>query len=138
MYLKHSCLHHQKGLGLPSALFLILVVTLLLAVMNQLNEMNARAYSRDWLSARAFYVAETGAQIAAVQALNPDQAMTNCSSQFINNLNMNVVGLSGCRINVSCLEQTVQGQIYYTFTSRGSCGENEDMATRFIQIRVAP
>jgi len=137
MYL-NSRVYYQNGLGLPSALFLILVVTLLLAVMNQLNEMNARAYSRDWLSARAFYVAETGAQIAAVQALNPDQSMANCSSQFINNLNMNGAGLSGCRINVSCLEQTVQGQIYYTFTSQGSCGENEDMATRFIQIRVAP
>lgn len=138
MYLKYSFLHHQKGLGLPSALFLILVVTLLLAVMNQLNEVNARAYSRDWLSVRAFYVAETGAQIAAVQALNPDQAITNCSSQFINNLNVSGVGLSDCRINVSCVEQSVKGQIYYTFTSQGSCAENEDRATRFIQIRVAP
>ena len=129
---------HQTGFGLPSALFLILVMILLVAGLNQINEINAAAYGREWLSMRAFYGAESGAQTAAVYALNSSQAMVTCDSSFISNLNLTASGLSQCSVDVTCTQQTVETQIYYTFTSTASCGSGVDEATRVIQTRLRP
>ena len=129
---------NQAGFGLPSALFLILVMILLVAGLNQINEINAAAYGREWLSMRAFYAAESGAQTAAVYALNLSQAMLTCDSNFISSLNLTATGLSQCSVDVVCTEQTVETQIYYTFTSSATCGGGTDAATRVIQTRLRP
>lgn len=136
MQYKYS--HKQQGLGLPSALFLVLVMILLLAGINQINEINASAYGSEWLSMRAFYAAESGAQTAAVYTLNSSQAMPTCNNSFISNLDLTTNGLASCIVDVACSEQTVEGQIYYTFTSSASCGSSADTATRIIQTRLLP
>ncbi len=136
--IQYTYFHKQKGLGLPSALFLILIMILLLAAINQINEINASAYGREWLSMRAFYAAESGAQTAAVYTLNSSQAMPTCNNNFISNLDLTTNGLASCTLDVVCSQQTVEGQIYYTFTSSASCGSAADTATRIIQTRLLP
>ena len=138
MYLNEHNRNHQTGFGLPSALFLILVMILLVAGINQINEINAAAYGREWLSMRAFYAAESGAQTAAVYALNSSQTMLTCDSSFITGLNLTETGLSQCIVDVECSQQTVDSQIYYTFTSTASCGTGSDTANRVIQTRLRP
>jgi len=128
----------QSGFGLPSALFLILVMVLLVAGLNQINEINAAAYGREWLSMRAFYAAESGAQTAAVYALNSSQTMLTCDSAFISALDLTEIGLSQCSVDVACSQQTVESQVYYTFTSSASCGGGADAANRVIQTRLRP
>lgn len=132
----NSC-SRQRGLGLPSALFLILIMILIVAAINQLNEMSAAAYGREWLGMRAFYAAESGAQLSAVYVLTPEIAPV-CDANFINNLNLTTFGLSECRVNVACDEMIVQTNTYFTLTSTGTCGTGIDTATRAIQIRLAP
>lgn len=129
--------HRQAGLGLPSALFLILIMILIVAAINQLNEMSAAAYGREWLGMRAFYAAESGAQLSAVYVLTPEVAPV-CDANFINNLNLTTFGLSECRVNVVCDEVIVQANSYVTLTSTGVCGTGIDAASRAIQIRLAP
>jgi len=127
----------QKGLGLPSALFLILVMVLIVGAINQLNEMNAAAYGREWLSMRAFYAAETGAQLSAVYQLSSEAAPA-CNSGFIDNLNLTAAGLSECRVDVDCVTQNPSdGLTYYTLTSTGICGAGPDEATRVVQVRFS-
>ena len=138
MYLKFKNIHKQSGLGLPSALFLILVLVILLATMNRLNEAGASASGREWLSQRAFYSAESAAQISAVYALNPEQTMLTCDANFISNQTFNVSGIGNCSMKVTCDVQVVDSQTYYTFTNEGQCGSGIDTATRIIQIRVSP
>lgn len=128
--------HRQTGLGLPSALFLILIMILIVAAINQLNEMSAAAYGREWLGIRAFYAAETGAQLSAVYMLTPEVAPA-CDINFINDLNLTTFGLNECRVNVSCEEIIVQANRHITLTSTGICGPEIDAATRAIQIRLA-
>lgn len=128
----------QLGLGLPSALFLILIVALLLTTMNRLNNVSASAFGREWLSMRAFYVAESGAQISAVFSLNSEQLIGSCDANFIQDQIMLGTGLSDCILNVSCDVKTVSSKNYYTFTSEGRCGKNSDQAIRIVQIRVVP
>lgn len=132
-----TCLKNQKGLGLPSAIFLILVMTLLLAAINQINESSSSAKGREWLSMRAFYAAESGAQLAAVYQLTPEVAPA-CNASFISNLTLTATGLLSCNINVSCEEKIVNTVSYFTLTSTGVCGTGIDSATRAVQIRLAP
>lgn len=130
--------NRQSGFGLPSAIFIIVIMALIVAAMNQLNEMNAAAFGREWLSMKAFYAAESGAQLAATYALNSTQVMPTCDTNFINMFNFTANGLSSCNVNVACTVQSVASETYYTFTSTGSCGSGIDQASRIIQIRLQP
>lgn len=136
IFKKTKPINKQAGLGLPSALFLIVIMVLIVAAINQLNEMNALAYGREWLSMRAFYAAESGAQTAAIYVLNPAQALPTCDANFISALSLPASGLSGCSVGVSCGLQTVASESYYTLTSTGTCGTGMDQATRVIQVRL--
>lgn len=129
---------NQTGMGLPSALFLIVVLTLLLASMNQLNEVSSTAVGRDWLMSRAFYLAESGAQLSAVYGLNSDQALGSCDANFIQNQTFLGVGLDSCRLDVSCSAQNINSDIYLMFQSTGRCGTGLDEVSRTIEIKVRP
>ena len=126
----------QQGLGLPSALFLIVIMVMIVAAINQINEMNAAAYGREWLSMSAFYAAESGAQTAALYVLNSTVVTPTCDNNFINGLTP--AGMSFCSINVSCSSQTVDALNYFTLTSTATCGEGPDAAIRVIQLRLQP
>lgn len=128
----------QAGFGLPSAIFIIVIMALIVAAMNQLNEINAAAFGREWLSMKAFYAAESGAQLAATYALNTTQTLPTCDNNFISGLSLTASGLGSCEVNVVCSVQTVSSQAYYTFTSTGSCGNGIDQASRIVQIRLQP
>lgn len=127
----------QRGLGLPSALFLILIVILLLTVMNQLNQVNAIAYSREWLSLRSLHAAESGAQMAAVRILNTEENLGVCTLDFIPLFSFDTQGLQTCSAKVSCENQFVNGKNYYTILSEGRCGSGSDQAIRMIQVMVS-
>lgn len=127
---------YQKGFGLPSALFLIVIMVLIIASINQLNEMNAQAYGREWLSQRAFYAAESGAQLAAAYTLNGSETMPTCDADFIDDLSLTAPGLSSCTINVGCGTQTVSSETFITLTSTGRCGSGPDLTTRIVQVRL--
>ncbi|EAT12438.1 hypothetical protein HF888_15355 [Bermanella marisrubri] len=125
----------QSGFGLPTALFVILVIILIVAAINTLNQINADTYGRQWLSLRAFYAAESGANLAATYFLS-DLTAPACSNSFINNLNLSGNGLNDCLINVSCEQQSDNGEDFFTLTSTGQCGQGSGQTTRIIQIRV--
>lgn len=135
MYL-NSKIKYQKGFGLPSALFLIVIMVLIIASINQLNEMNAQAYGREWLSQRAFYAAESGAQLAATYTLNSAETTPTCDADFIDNLSLTTSGLSSCTINVGCGTQDVASETFITLTSTGQCGSGPDQSTRIVQVRL--
>lgn len=138
MYLNRNVINKQQGLGLPSALFLILVLILLISAMNQLNDANANIYSREWLSQRAFYAAESGAQLSAVYVLNDQATLPNCNNNYISNFSFSNSGLSQCTVTVVCRSQIVSSDTFYTLTSTGTCGTGLEQANRIIQIRVKP
>lgn len=127
----------QSGFGLPTALFVILVMILIIAAINTLNQISADTYGRQWLSLKAFYAADTGANLAASYYLS-DLTAPACSNNFIDNLNLSSNGLNQCVVNVSCVQQVEDGNNYYTLTSVGQCGQGADITQRSIQIRLNP
>ncbi len=122
----------QQGIGLPSALFLIVVMSFIVAAINQLNDISAKTYGREWLSQKAFYAAESGAQMAATQILNSDFA-PSCTTPSVS---LTAAGLANCRYTVTCDQQSFNGLNFYTLTSVGQCGVGRDQATRIIQVRL--
>jgi len=126
----------QGGMGLPSAIFLITVLLILVAAIHQLNQTSASAFSRQWLSLQSLYMAETGAQLAATYQLSSAASSPACTNDFIDDLTINNSALSSCKVSVACQQQTMAGDTFFTFTSTGSCGLGADLTQRIVQIRI--
>ncbi|GHD48969.1 MSHA biogenesis protein MshP [Marinobacter persicus] len=127
----------QYGAGLPIALFVITVLSLLVLGMSQLQQGTGQALSLQVQSQRAFFAAESGAQAAVRKALDSGCPAVLSASP----LNFSAGGLAGCSASLGC--ESVDGQIsgpggdtIYTIFSTGSCGTGPDEAERDIEVRV--
>lgn len=130
-------LHRQRGAGLPVALFIITVLALIVVSMGQQQESAGAAVGQQILSQRAFYAAESGAQVAVAEALGG----ASCSS-VTGSVNYTQAGLNGCSATLSC--SSVQADIdgdsalerVYTLVSVGQCGAGAEAASRTVEVRV--
>ncbi|MFT6114084.1 MAG: MSHA biogenesis protein MshP, partial [Oleispira sp.] len=50
----------QAGIGLPVAIFIITIMSLIAAAVNQIGATSSQSYTQNLLSSRAFYAAESG------------------------------------------------------------------------------
>lgn len=128
----------QRGAGLPVALFIITVLSLLVAGMAQLQESSGRSIGQQILSQRAFYAAESGAQVAVAQVLDGG----NCSA-VSSSVSFSVSGLNGCQSSLSCgtpVTADIDGdgadETVFTLRSDGQCGTGDETATRSVEVRV--
>lgn len=136
MYPDVRSFRYQRGAGLPVAIFVITVLALIAVAMTQLQQSTGASISQQILSQRAFYAAESGAQVAVTEVLGAD-----CSA-VTSKLNFSKGALSGCEATLSC--QSVQGDIdggpgdetVFTLTSDGVCGQGPEQASRSVQVRV--
>lgn len=127
----------QRGAGLPVALFIITVLALLVAGMAQLQESSGQAVSLQIQSQRAFYAAESGAQVAVARVLEGG----SCAA-LGGPLLFSEVGLSGCRAEFACssilldIEGGPAEETVFDLTSQGRCGTGTDQAERTVEVRV--
>lgn len=123
----------QSGAGLPVALFIITVLALIVFGMAQLQESSGQSISLQIQSQRAFYAAESGAQIGARNAL----ISGTCTSDTVN---FDTPGLSACSATLTCDSVTANigggGNTVYSIQSTGQCGAGADQAARVIEVRV--
>lgn len=122
----------QSGLGLPVALFIIIIMSLIAVAVNQLNLSSNQAYSQNVLSARAFYAAESGAQIRSQVVLSTRPCA--CGSSESISYDFTVPGLNQCQADTNCTSFVAAGNTYCTIISIGSCGDKS--AERTIEVRV--
>jgi len=120
----------QAGMGLPVALFIITIMSLIAVAVNQLGESSSQAYSQNLLSSRAFYAAESGAQLRAQSVL----AVTPCSCGANQTYSFSVLGLNTCSAITSCSQFIANAETFCTISSIGRC-ENSN-AQRTIEVRV--
>ncbi len=131
-----SSLKQQGGAGLPIALFIITVLALLVIGMAQLQQSSGESVSLQIQSQRAFFAAESGAQVAVREALEA----SSCAA-ITTPVAFSTPGLSGCRAVVSCESVTEDiggsgGDTVYTIVSEGQCGAGPDQASRAVEVRV--
>lgn len=131
----------QKGIGLPAAIFVITLMTIITVAITILVTQNAETFEEEIRLTRAFYAAESGAGFALNALFPPDEfpqynvtaiCPENAGSPRV--YNFESVGLSDCRAEVSCVtDATVDDVDYFTITSRGIC---EDVS-RTVQVRTS-
>ncbi len=123
----------QKGAGLPVALFIITVLALIVFGMAQLQDSSSQSISLQIQSQRAFYAAESGAQVGVRNAL----VSGTCAATTIN---FDQPGLSSCSASLACESVTANigggGNTVYSIESTGHCGAGADQAARVIEVRV--
>jgi len=115
----------QSGAGLPIALFIITVLSFIVLGMSQLQESSGNAISLQIQSQRAFFAAESGAQIAVAKILAGESCPTG-------SVGFSREGLSACFADISC-----SGSGIVEIESTGRCGSGQnDEASRTIKVRV--
>lgn len=128
-----SNLSRQAGIGLPATVFLIVIIALIVLALGELNQKSNLGFGQDLYSIKAFYAAESGAQVALNQVLVGSQACANPTTTI--NFNNNA-GLETCNVEVNCQATLVAAITYYTFSSTASCGSGFEQAQRRIEVRA--
>ena len=104
--------------------------------MSDLTESSNLGFGQDLQSMRAFYAAESGAQVALNRVFVGGQA---CSATAVT-LDFNAVndnaGLTDCVAILSCTQDTVLSVNYFTFLSAATCGTGFEQAQRSIEVRA--
>ncbi len=128
----------QRGIGLPVALFVITVLALIVVALTDLEESSGISFSLDINSMRAFYAAESGAQVAMAEVFPAGGAVGTCSSISPTTISFSSSGLNGCTAVLTCnVDIDIDGGAsYFTIGSIGSCGSGVDTAERVIVVRA--
>ena len=122
----------QLGLGLPATIFIITVLAMIVVALGELTRGSSQAFAQNFQSQRAFYAAESGAQIALNRVFTGGSACGSLSDiSFGSNQ-----GLENCSASLSCSQVVVDSVTYYTFQSTGTCGTGLDEASRMIEVRA--
>lgn len=123
----------QSGAGLPIAIFIITVLALLVFGMAQVQQSSGEAVSLQIQSQRAFYAAESGAQIGVQRVLSQlDSGISASCPADIGNFG-SAAGLNSCSIEYSCESPSSD---VFTLVSIGTCGAGQDAAQRTVEVRV--
>ncbi|QEQ98162.1 hypothetical protein [Neptunomonas concharum] len=126
----------EQGLGLISAIFVIVVLAVLVVGMNSMLRTSQTYRAQEVLAARALLAAQSGAELHLSELLHPENPQV-CNSDASPVL-FTVSGLKNCSYQATCSLITLAGQDYYTIKSTGRCGSGVDSATRIVKVRVAP
>lgn len=140
----------QAGAGLPIALFIVTVLSLIVLGMSQLQESSGNAISLQIQSQRAFFAAESGAQVVVAHLLRREE-QESVSLNEIDDLECfddpetpdrpifdkpyNVSGLQSCSARAYCKSD----DRLFEIKSIGSCGAEgaPDHAQRTVEVRLS-
>lgn len=122
----------QQGLGLPVALFIITIMSLIAVAVNRLGEVSSQSYTQNLLSVRAFYAAESGAQLRTQTVL----FTTPCTCGAIETVTYDFTaeGLNQCSATTSCTSFIANGETFCTLVSIGRCDNTN--AERTVEVRL--
>ena len=124
----------QLGLGLISAIFLIVVVSVLVAAILRMVRTSGEAFAQDVVSQQAFLAAESGAQLGLNRIFAP-QGVGACADWT---WDLSLLGLPHCEARVACRVEIVQAVPHYTLESDGRCGTGQQIAERRVLVRAVP
>ena len=128
----------QRGVGLPAAIFVITLLSLIATAIYQLVAQNAQTYQEQINLTRAFYAAESGAGFAMNALFSPEDyplysGRPESCADFPRTYEFTVAGLNQCSATVSCESINIASVVYLTLTSVGSC----DGVSRIVQLRTS-
>ena len=129
-------LSKQRGIGLPATVFIISILALIVVALSELNQSANLAFGQSFQSQRAFYAAESGAQIGLNRIFLGGSSCDNTIADIDFDAGGANLGLDDCTADLSCNLITVAGKNYYTLSSTAVCGGGFEQAERTIQVRA--
>lgn len=126
----------QRGVGLPMAIFIITVLALLLSILVSVTSSGTSVVVNQLQSSKAFYAAESGAQLALSKIIPATGVAQACTSNFASINFPSSVALSGCLAKVSCSQSVINSTTYFSVKSIGVCGQGVDQGRRMIEVMV--
>lgn len=129
---------NQRGASIITALFVLVVLTLLAAVMLDVVSASSESVAREVTSTRALLFAESGAQRRLSDIFNDSASCGACSgSPTTVDYGGGGNWLGSCSATVSCCSLAPgDGRTYYRISSQGHCGQGADRATRVIEVQA--
>lgn len=124
----------SRGMGLVSAIFLILVVAVLVVAITRMVRFSGEAFAQEVMSNRAFLAAESGAQLGLNRLFAPE-GTGSCSNWT---WDLSSTGLNHCQASVACRSEVVGTTSYYTLESSGRCVVGGSIAERQVLVRAQP
>jgi MSHA biogenesis protein MshP len=126
-----TSIRKQRGISLLLVLFVLVIVSLLVAALMRLNTGSQKIISQEILSVRALFAAESGAQAAAMRLFPITGLVQPCNFA----INFATAGLSGCTATVTCPAPVVAaGRTMYTVKSEGRCNGGTEQSRRMITV----
>ena len=120
-------------------LFTIVIISLLAAALMRLNNQSAISNAHQVISTRAFFAAESGAQLQALTIYPVIGASLACTEPGATTATHNFTtdGLKSCKASITQTCWTVGGNDYFQIVSVGQCNTGQLLqATRTIEVRL--
>ena len=122
-----------RGIGLISAIFFLVVISLLAMAISRSVRDAGEGRVIEHLGFQALLVAESGAQVAVAHAL-PTTGAPSCGAL---DYDFATLGHRSCRAIVSCQAVSSTSATIYEIESRGRCAlPSGEVAERMIEVSV--
>lgn len=115
----------ERGVGLPTALFVITIMAAIAAAISRLVAQSAADTGEAVQLVRALYAAESGAGFA-LHALYPPAGYPDYAAQSCALIEhtFTAPGLAGCSVSASCTQYANhEGVLHFNIISTGTCGK---------------
>ena len=122
----------ERGVGLISAIALIVLIAVIAAAMARLVQESSATDAAGLMRVRTLAAAESGMELALNRSYAP-AGVAACASHtfsFVEN------GLRGCSAVTTCTSTTVAAEVYYDLTSRGRCSDGAVSSSRTMLVRA--
>ncbi len=131
---RHSPKRRGKGFTLPLALFIIIVLGLLAAVLYRTVAIGNLSVLQETLSARAFFAADSGAQAAMMRLFPTSGVAAQCTGGAGVTQALTGAGFHSCSVTVVCSSQAIDGVVHYQMVSTATCTAGDRRASRVLDV----
>lgn len=125
---------------MPLAAFIIVTMGVLVTAMARMGSQSSMSVVQEQVSLQAFYVAESGAQLAMSRLLYPevDRDLAEAACINVNNSTapLSAPGMNNCRVSLQCVFPAPNEIGVVEITSTGECGEGSVFARRSVEVGV--
>lgn len=135
MCLNNQPRNKQQGSMLITALFVIIVMSLLGLTLTRLLSASSDAVNHEIFGIRAMNAAQSALQVKISQAFPLDGSAAVCDDT-INMSFITLPGLENCSAEATCTEReySADNVTYYQFESTGTCTASDVITTRTVAV----
>ena len=128
-------LNHSRGFSLPIAIFIITVMALIGTAMVSITQTGQESVASEIQSIRAFYSAESGAQLAMHQLFPLNGGASSCANvTAVSPKTLSAGGFTGCIVTLGCDDSVHPSNSYFVITSTANCSFAGTVTSRTITV----